>query len=313
MEDDDLESSPLFGQIDGAFFGICDADAPALMIECGGGLPPVHVAQRRAEEELGTARFVWLGAVPMARLLAGWAQQLPAHEARNLKAVELGAGCGLCAAALALGLRRPQAEWVCSDERAAAANDSAPCVLATDLELGLGLLRDTVERNALGDIMRVAKLDWFEALEEARVRAEAGSGESAGSGWTEVATSDLVLGADVTWNDTLRPAVLELMAHACKAGAIALLTHEDRGDRSDLERELRVLGSKPGLRLQWRQTIPPECGSTSLLYVLWSAASEHQRLSIEAFQAHIAATANDHGEAQRFVRPAVAEGEADEA
>eukprot|EP00445_Apocalathium_hangoei_P076216 CAMPEP_0204171792 /NCGR_PEP_ID=MMETSP0361-20130328/43557_1 /ASSEMBLY_ACC=CAM_ASM_000343 /TAXON_ID=268821 /ORGANISM="Scrippsiella Hangoei, Strain SHTV-5" /LENGTH=268 /DNA_ID=CAMNT_0051129777 /DNA_START=30 /DNA_END=833 /DNA_ORIENTATION=- len=235
--------------LDGAWFGIYDADAPLVEIELHESMPPVAIAQGLGQTKFGTARFVWNSAVRLSRCLAGLmlrqaSSDPPGTSAAPLLAFELGSGTGVCAAALALALR----------------SVARPCeVLATDLPQSLPLLVNTARRNRLEGVLRPAVLDWNEALAAARACSETAfdrhdfdiGASGAEASWPQLASADLIFGADITFSAPLRRLVLELLVRACSAGAVAILAHEDRDDQVDLRSALEV--ALAGEDIRWAE------------------------------------------------------------
>lgn len=300
---------PLFGdeELDGSIFGAYASGAAVIDVDLA-GLPSLSIPQRSGEDALQTARFVWLCSVRFARILAAWAlgPTSPA-AAPGFKAVELGAGCGLCAAALAAA-RRGHAQRLSEQGRVGGKLLRFAPVLATDLAMALPLLHDTVHQNGLAGYVAAAALDWQQALaewseppplneeletahQEGFDRTPVGAGGAAlgrqppqqaraasqahvaagaamaqtGAQWAALATADLIFAGDCTWSDDSRSLLLELVARACRAGAVALLMHEDRGDRDVLEKALAGLCGVTVRCLLGSAGTEPE---TSLLYMV---------------------------------------------
>ena len=94
--------------------------------------------------------------------------------------------------------------------------------------------------------------------------------------------ADLLFAADCTWSDVSRAQLLELVARACRAGAVALLMHEDRGDKAVMEKALA------GLRgVTARCVLASESPESSDLYML-SGVAVKPRLDPHALAAGIA-------------------------
>lgn len=225
---------PLWGpdggeaELDAAVFGIYDS-GELTSVPLREGLEPIEVQQLVDGGGLGTARFVWRAAAVLCRWLAGGAlvPEAGSAGAAPLRAVELGAGTGLCAAALARSL-------------------AGGCrVLATDLAAALPLIRDTMRRNGLESTVEVAELDWSDV--------ELPTASIPGTAWQCLDAADLVVGADLSYSDALNPMLFAVLRRACQGGAVALLAHQHRGGRDDLIQPLSDL-AKSGF--EWAE-LPP--------------------------------------------------------
>lgn len=183
-------------EVEGEWLGIYDGRSESVCVDLG-DLEPIIVSQSLEAHNLKTSRYVWTAGVVLSRFFATCLRRTATLV--PLRAVELGAGSGVCSAALArcLGVS-------CS-------------VVATDFPSSLHLASDTASRNGLQHIITVEALDWSA---DPPLRA------------------DLVFGADLTYEDLAQTQLINLLRIACRNGATALLAHVHRGLREDFERAL---------------------------------------------------------------------------
>lgn len=239
--------------------GIHDVEASEVYIPLHEGLKPLVVPQGgESQSSTGTAGFVWNAGIVLARFLSSGVLALPlaasaadsgdtagatdclgtvasaatgasASVLPPLRCVELGAGTGVCSAALAQAAE----SWSLSCKSQAACT-----ILATDLPAATALARATLRLNSLGGVVDVAPLDWREAA-AARETSDA---------WARLSTAELVFGADITYSDELLALVFGVLRGPCSLGsAAALLAHEHRGNADEFEALLATSAGEAGL------------------------------------------------------------------
>eukprot|EP00928_Gymnodinium_smaydae_P050712 TRINITY_DN34279_c0_g1_i1.p1 TRINITY_DN34279_c0_g1~~TRINITY_DN34279_c0_g1_i1.p1 ORF type:complete len:273 (+),score=37.89 TRINITY_DN34279_c0_g1_i1:91-909(+) len=190
--------------LDGRCFGIYQLDTPTLELSLGKSVAPITIQQRCADEELNTARFVWNAGIYMCNFFVhALAEATHDVDEADVTAVELGAGTGICSAALAR----------CLAPRVS--------VLATDLPMALPLISETVTWNSLADFVNTAPLDWCDDPEP-----------------RSLIGVDVVFGADITFMESLCPIVLEMVTFACRHGSLGVLAVEHREAKEVFERTL---------------------------------------------------------------------------
>eukprot|EP00927_Polykrikos_kofoidii_P016034 TRINITY_DN17198_c0_g1_i1.p1 TRINITY_DN17198_c0_g1~~TRINITY_DN17198_c0_g1_i1.p1 ORF type:complete len:327 (+),score=46.77 TRINITY_DN17198_c0_g1_i1:44-1024(+) len=250
--DDELYGCPLWGadgspkELDGAIFGMVDGKAAVLTLPLSrfSGIEPIIVEQRPSETALDTARFLWNAAVSLCALFGRgtlWrsasAAEIPAEPSdvpevglgRQFRAVELGAGTGVCACALARAFLHGRSSDTVTDIFPSPAFSFSVC--ATDLPEALPLAVTTAKRNSLENVVEIAPLDWLDK-----------------SAHDFVADVDLLFGADIMYSDKLTVPLLSIVRHGCLNGAVGLVAHEHRGSKADFESSLsrELVGSGVG-------------------------------------------------------------------
>lgn len=248
---------PLWGpdgdpvELDGAWLGIVDASAEELHVPVRSDLEPLVVPQPR-DASLCTSRFVWNGALELCRVFASGLLEPGGGEqfaGRPLRAVEIGTGTGVCAAALG---------------RCSAGYANGAQILATDLPEAIWLARETVRMNSLDGIVDVAALDWSCRNEE-------------DAAWSLLEEADVVFGADVTYSDQLLQLVLGVLLRPCRNGSVALLSHEHRYSKAEFENDLSQ--GLQGSGIAWAEL--PRILPKSMYSAPWRASSDESTASAD--------------------------------
>ncbi|CAE8716373.1 unnamed protein product [Polarella glacialis] len=185
-------------------WGIFDATKLILEIPLRDGLEHIVVAQRLGLEgsSLSTARYVWKAAVMLCNFFSHCMTSEDGAD-HPIKAVEVGAGTGICAVALARCL-------------------GGSCeVVATDLAMALPLLRDSVARNMLEASVSCQELDWEQP-----------------QGSPTLMQAHLVFGSDLLDLQCGLPLLFKLMRTACQNGAMVVLAYEHRISKREIHAAL---------------------------------------------------------------------------
>mmetsp|Transcript_25842 Transcript_25842/g.72038 ORF Transcript_25842/g.72038 Transcript_25842/m.72038 type:complete len:325 (-) Transcript_25842:59-1033(-) len=265
QESDDV-SCPLWGpegdpiELDGSWLGIYDSAALEVSVPLREGLEPIHVPQfhgASAGADFKTSRFVWNAAVVLSRFLASEVLEPPLggnaaalttaccadlpSSTTLLRAVELGAGTGVCSAALVRNLN--SACRASPSDAGVGIGRRSVEVLATDLPGSVTLIHDTLRRNGMdGGEVKVAPFDW----QEFESYPDLGENRASEASLC-LSAAHLVFGADLTYSDQLVALVFKVARHACGAGAAVLLAHEPRGTIAEFEGDLSAALADSGV------------------------------------------------------------------
>lgn len=217
------------------------------VVEAGFSVGGVDVQLRQTPGDLRlagvTGCVVWNGAVVLGAAMAHWSAERTLPLA-GLRILELGSGSGMLACVLG------------------ALVGEGGLVVSTEQEERLALLRQNISANASGaistaggddgeynftggGIVRVRELDWFDIPGD-------GEGDDGGGGLlNEGEELDVILAADVIYNEPVTLQFVKALAHLCRHHTIAAAAAE--GGRHDVDQGESWYEEPPPLR---RRSLP---------------------------------------------------------